>query len=584
MKTRLVNKNIKNNYVIELLKERGLKDEEIDYFLNVPDDSYLEPPTNLDYIDKAQEVFDKMIKLKEEDRICCVVDSDCDGFGSAAIFIQYFRKFNSKVQIEPILHEGKGHGLSDTIGKIEEKFDENPNIKYVILIDSSSNDYEYHEQLGKLGIKSFILDHHIVEPDTHFSDYAIIVNNQLSPLYQNKDLCGGGVAWQFCRYCDSIYNTDYAKDFIDLAAFTLISDMMSMLSLENRYIVHTGLKKIRNSFLKALCEKQSFSMGGKVTPITIAFYITPLINAMIRTGTMEEKERCFQAFIDGEELVVSHKRGANGALEKVAIESARECVNARAKQNRILDKAEEELEIKIHKYGLLENKILFIELDEEDFPAELNGLIAMRAASRYKKPTIVARLNEQGEIKGSLRGLNQSELTSFKDFLTESGYFEFTAGHDNAAGCGILERNLKPFHQYANKKLANIDFGESWYDVNFDRIAMDSDIVDIIYDVAAHEDIFGQQNDEPLIHVSDINITSKDIRIMGKNQDTIKIIKNGVTYIKFHAKEMIRELSECGDEIKLEVVGRANLNFFAGTYTPQIFIVNYEITDNTLGF
>lgn len=85
-----------------------------------------------------------------------------------------------------------------------------------------SNDYEYIEQLGKeWNTRCLILDHHLVEPDTHFSDHAIIVNNQLSPEYKNKDLCGAGVTWQFCRYFDSIKGTSYADEFIDLAALGL---------------------------------------------------------------------------------------------------------------------------------------------------------------------------------------------------------------------------------------------------------------------------------------------------------------------------------------------------------------------------
>lgn len=584
MKTRLINKEIKNNYVIELLKEKGLNEKEIDYLINVPDDRYLEPPAALDNIEAGFQMFEDMIKLGEEDSIVVVKDSDVDGFTSAAIFIKYFRNFNKTTKIIPILHKGKGHGLSDTIQDIEELYDSGENIKYVVLPDSSSNDYIFHEQLKEKNIYCLILDHHIIELDTKFSDHTVIINNQLSSNYQNKDLCGAGVTWQFCRYCDERFNTSYANEYMDLAALGLVSDMMSMISLENRYIVSKGLKNIKNDFFKALCEKQSFSMGGKVTPTTIAFYITPLINAMIRVGTMEEKTRCSEAFIDGKELVVSHKRGANGALEEIAIESARECVNARAKQNRILDKAEQELEIKIHKYDLLENKILFIELDEEDFPPELNGLIAMRAAARYQRPAIVARLNNEGEIKGSSRGLNQSELTSFKDFMDKSGLFTFTAGHDNACGIGILERNLKSFHEYANKELAETDFGETWYDVNFERIAMDNDIVDIIYDVAKYEDLYGQGFLEPLIHVKDINITKKDIQLMGKNQDTIKIVKNGVTYIKFHAKDMIEELGQFDGDIKLEVVGRANLNEWMNTITPQLFISSYQIEDGELGF
>ena len=582
MQTKLVNKEIRNNYTNELLKERGLSEEELNYFLNVPDDSALQHPSDLANIEKANFLFDKMIN-SDNCNICIVVDSDVDGFTSAAIFIQYLRKFNQDIGIIAVLHEGKGHGLSDTIDKIFKFIEQDMVIKYVVLPDAGSNDYDYIERLGAEGIECLILDHHIVEPDTKFSDHAVIVNNQLSKNYKNKDLCGAGVTWQFCRYMDEQYKTDYAKEFIDLAALGLVSDMMSMLELENRYIVHTGFSNIKNYFFQALCEKQSFSMGGKVTPITVAFYITPLINAMIRTGTMEEKQRCFEAFIDGHKMVESHKRGAKGTMEELAIESARECTNARAKQNRILDKAVEELEIKIHKYDLLANKILFVRLDNETFPSELNGLTAMKLAAKYQKPTIVARLNDEGEIKGSSRGLNDSELTSFKNFMDKSGYFTFTAGHDNACGIGILDKNLTAFHEYANKELAEMDFGETWYEVNFERIAADSDIADLICDIAKHEDIWGQHNNEPLIHIKDINITKSDIRIMGKNQDTVKIEKFGIAYMKFHAKDFINELAKY-DSIKLEVVGRANLNEWGGTYTPQIFITNYQIEDGSLGF
>ena len=579
MKTRLVNKDIRSNYTNELLKERGLTEQELEYFLNVPDDNYLQDPDALDYIRQAADMFEEMMYLTDESTIAVVVDSDVDGFTSAAIFIQYLRKFNEMVNIIPILHKGKGHGLSDTFNDVV-----NTNPTFVVIPDAGSNDFEYIERLGKeYNIKCLILDHHIVEPDTQFSEYAIIVNNQLSSLYQNKDLCGAGVTWQFCKYLDKMFNVSYADEYMDLAALGLVSDMMSMLSLENRYIVHTGLAHIKNYFFKALCEKQSFSMGGKVTPITVAFYITPLINAMIRAGADDEKQRCFEAFIDGHKMVPSNKRGAKGTLEELAIESARECTNARSKQNRTLDKIIEILEIKIHKYNLLENKILFVRLDDEDFPSELNGLCAMKLAAKYKKPTIVARLNDEGEIKGSSRGLNESELKSFKNFMDESGLFTFTAGHDNACGIGIYDKNLAAFHQYANQKLEDVDFGESWYEVNFERIAADSDIKDLIIDITQHEDIWGQHNSEPLIHISDINITKDDVRIMGKNQDTVKIEKFGIAYMKFHAKDFINELAEY-DNIKLEVVGRANLNEWGGFQTPQVFITNYQIEDGSLGF
>ena len=168
--------------------------------------------------------------------------------------------------------------------------------------------------------------------------------------------------------------------------------------------------------------------------------------------------------------------------------------------------------------------------------------------------------------------------------MNQSGLFEYTAGHDNACGISIPYKCLKTFEEYGNKELANIDFGENWYEVNFERFAAESDMTFLISDIAEHEDIFGQGNPEPLIHVTDINVNKTDLAIIGKNADTVRIEKFGITYLKFHAKDMIEELKQYDFPIKLEVVGKANMNEWGGYYTPQIFINDYQISDNTLGF
>lgn len=207
----------------------------------------------------------------------------------------------------------------------------------------------------------------------------------------------------------------------------------------------------------------------------------------------------------------------------------------------------------------------------------------MKLSAKFKKPTIVARVNNEGYDRGSMRGLNQSELTSFKDFLEGSKYFEYVSGHDNAAGCSIKDKDLESFHKYANEALKNIDFGENVYDVDFIRTAAEKDISNIIFDLDKYHDLYGQGLDEPLIYVKDINITKNDIRIMGKNSDTVKIEKFGIAYMKFHAKDFIQELEKY-DDIKLEIVGRPNLNEWMGNYTPQIFIENYQISNGALEF
>ena len=587
MKTRLVNENFKERYTEQLLMSRGIADVSKYY---EPTEEALQSPCDLENIGEAAMLLEEVIKSGE--KILIVVDSDNDGFTSATIMYNYLKDLAPEQEIDYVLHDGKQHGLQDHINGL---MDEGRKYGLIILPDSSSNDYVYHEQLKEINTPVLVLDHHIT--DTQLSDNAIVVNNQLSPMYKNKELTGAGVVYQFCRYLDWYFKSDNtnADKYMDLAAWGIIGDMGSMLEMENRYIVREGLKHINNKLLEALMEKQAYSITGVMSasrqqivdalnPISVAFYIVPLVNAMIRVGTMAEKTRLFEAFLDGDKMIPSGKRGAKGTLDKAGVEAARECSNARNRQNKTLEEAVFSIEAKIHKYGLLENRILFVRLDDDDvFPAELNGLVAMKLCAKFKRPTIVARLNKEGYNRGSMRGMNQSELTSFKDFLERSSLFEYVAGHDNAAGVSIPNADLAKFHKWANEALVDIDFGENCYDVNFERIAADEDLRDLILDIGAHNGIWGQQNDEPLIHVTDINITLNDVKIMGKTQDTVKIEKFGISYMKFRAKGLIEELHKY-PQMKLEVVGRANVNHWAGNVIPQIFIEDIEVKNGALGF
>lgn len=571
MKYNLVNKNFKENYSRELLKARGVTDFES--FFN-PSEKLLQSPFDLDNISEGIQFIQDTINT--ELPYALVVDCDVDGYTSATIIYQYLKCLNPEKEIVYYIHSAKQHGLEDVWKDIAVE-----EYAGVLLPDAGSNDSCYAEQIN---CPILVLDHHILEEKKELAPNMILINNQESKAYKNKNLSGAGVTWQFCRALDETLGKDYAENFIDLAALGVIADMMSVIELENRYIITKGLANIKNFFFQTLIDKQSFPMKGKINPMTVSFYISPLINAMIRVGSQEEKERLFLAFIDGKQEVVSGKRGAKGALEKVAIESARECVNARNRQNTTKEKAVKDLEMKILKNGLDQNQILFIRLeDEDDFPPEMNGLVAMQLASKFNKPTIVARLNDEGYIRGSARGLNQSELVSFKDFLDSTSLFEYTVGHDNAFGISIPNHSLSKLHDIANKELAHIDFNEDFYGVNFVRSASATDLVELILDLGEQEDIWGQHNTEPLIYISELNITDADIEVVGQRQDTVRIHKNGVTYMKFWARDFIEELKEF-PEIQMNIIGKPNLNYWNGMVTPQIFISSYEILDGRLSF
>ena len=112
--------------------------------------------------------------LTTGEKILLIVDCDVDGFTSSAIIYQYIKSFAPNQEIDYWLHEHKQHGLEDHITNI---LNCDTHYSLVILPDSSSNDYEYHEQLKEIGTKCLILDHHDIEADTKISDNACIINN-----------------------------------------------------------------------------------------------------------------------------------------------------------------------------------------------------------------------------------------------------------------------------------------------------------------------------------------------------------------------------------------------------------------------
>lgn len=436
---------LRNNYstnpdkaLEQILYDRGVKD--LNNFLNPSPNCELDPYL-LDNIEEAAERL--LMHLRRGSNILFVVDSDADGFTSSSILWLYIKHIFPEANLEFTVHEHKQHGLDDKVTWItdEARWD------LVIVPDAGSYDVDEHRALGELGIDVICLDHHEQLYDEHGvpvkSDLpsAIIVNNQLSPRYSNKSLCGAGVVYKFCEVLDNILGINQAHNYIDLAALGEIADVMDRSDTETNYIMLEGLKNIHNEGFRALIESQAYSLKDKavspyvgLTPIDVAFYIAPLINAITRVGTIQEKETMFYCFIEPNKAMPSSKRGAKpGDIEYAADQTARISKNAKSRQDRLKDQAIGVVDFKIQKDGLDENNIILVELDAcDNIPQELTGLIAMNVVSKYHKPVMIGRRNNVNLIQGSIRSDgNFAGLPSFKKFLEDSGLVTYTAGRDN---------------------------------------------------------------------------------------------------------------------------------------------------------
>jgi len=559
-----------NNFLQNFLKERHIKD--LNLFL-APSEKELYDFMLLDNIVTAANCLLKHIK--NNSKIFIQIDSDTDGYTSAAIIYLYIKKINPNIEIVWRVHEGKQHGLIvDTIPD---------DVQLVIAPDSSSNDYEQHKILHEKGIDVVVLDHH--ESDLGYSQDAIVVNNQLSLNYPNKSLCGAGVTYKFCCCLDNILGTKYANSLIDLTAIGMVGDMMELCDLETRYIVNTGINNITNLGLMAMVEKQAYSMGNKVTPTGIAFYIVPLINALIRVGTQEEKETLFRAFIEPNEIVPSTKRGHKpGDTETVCGQAVRICTNAKNRQDRMKLKVYENLDFKIQKLELDQHKIIIVEVEDDDeFDNTLTGLVAMQLVTKYKKPVCVVRENSDGYLRGSARGVNHGPIPDLRQFFMDSGYFEYATGHANAHGVSIPKNKLETFLNYADEELKDVDFNENVYEVDLIVDGENPYLQDIIVTLGELNEIWGQGMEEPLIAIENLHLAKSSVQAIGANKDTVKFTVNGITYIKFKDESLLEKLTK-NQTMNVTILGRANLNEFMGNVTPQIFIENYEIHDTTYEF
>lgn len=594
---RKTSEDIKENYTLSLLKDRNIlpadTQEWPDWFSNPTWDNYCDP-LSLDHMEEGFELFRK--HLQNGSRIRFYVDCDVDGFTSSALFINYFnaclKDRYPDVEISYHIPEGKEHGLRTVMKELTgEKI-----CDLIILPDSSSNDYEEHATLKTLGYDILVLDHHEAEK---YSENAVVINNQLSQDYQNKAASGVGIVYKFLQYCDIMFGIEMGSEyFIDLVALGEISDMMNMQTPENRYICVKGLSQINNTLFAEIVKKQCYSMfgiaaddwsdsyyrDGSVTQIKVAFYVTPLINALIRVGTQKEKEMLFLGFINGTEMVDSTKRGCKGEKETIAEQATRNCVNARSRQNREKDKAIELLDIQISNDCLDDNKILILNADELDVSNNLTGLIAMGIAAKYKKPTMLGRTSPDGYLKGSIRGREESALKDFKGFLKDSYYMDFVEGHANAAGFSIKASDVDKLQDYANEKLADINFNEGYYEADFVVSGNYSGLVDLVLDVGGHADLWGQANDEPVIVVENITIPKAAIQVIGSKKDTIKFIFNGMTYMIFKGADILEQLDmiDKTQSMTITCAGRANLNHWGGKITPQIYVDEIDIKTGTI--
>lgn len=344
-----------------------------------------------------------------------------------------------------------------------------------------------------------------------------------------------------------------------------------------------------------MMNRQRYQFENGITPIGIAFYIVPYINAMTRSGTSDEKYLMFEAMLEwrANEMIPSTKRGFKGTLETRVEQAGRTCVNVKSRQKRNQDASLENIENIIAECDLLKDKMLIVIVNEEDIDKNLAGLIANQLAAKYARPTLILREIQHFEsvtdtngtlpiyytFEGSGRNYGKSRLENLRQFCLDTGYVMYAEGHASAFGIGITEENLGRFRDAVNYKLKDFDTTPCYYvDLEIDYSQLNDNE---IFDIASNSNIWGQGLDEPLIAIKNIKVDADNISFLGNNERTMKITLPNVktNLIKFNIKDDEKALlnPDIGT-IYITVIGKCALNHWMGNTTPQIMLEDFEIT------
>lgn len=505
----------------------------------------LEKSSDYDNIDEWCEKLNYAINEKE--KFYLLVDSDLDGYFSSSMFYIYCKHINPNVNIIPIFHTEKQHGID----KDNLKYLKSQEPSILVVLDAGTNDIKQDKKLTELGWQILCADHH--KQEKKINSYCLLVNNQVSNKVVNKGLSGTGVAWKTCKRYDELYGYNFSKKLISYVAIANIGDSMSFTFTENETFRHWGMLSIYK-VLKPFVA--NLNRNDETDNKAFSFGLITNINSLIRLGTQEDKVELFKALcgeIDSAETIEKCKKLHNKQSSET---------------KRLLE----------HSVEIVDNdKFVIARILEK---TTLTGLVANKMMSIYEKPIFLTHSRDNGELAGSVRSPFE-----IKDLLPQE-LFNYNQGHNCAFGTSYQKEN----EQALIKALNSLDIPSEPLQTVFISTTT-KDIPNYLYDfIDDYRAYFGMDIPIPRIHIKPFSLYNDEIQVLGAKQRTIKFRRNGIDFILFNCsnklKEQLKLNSQQKQMVALEFIGEPCYNEFRGQRNKQFIIDsnNIEISYNKKSF
>ncbi|MDU5341170.1 single-stranded-DNA-specific exonuclease RecJ [Anaerococcus vaginalis] len=559
--------NLKNKNITKLealiLANRDIVDPKVvDSFIN-PTLAKLHDPFLLKDMEKAIDLIIETMENGESIRI--FGDYDQDGISSTMTLLDGLLYFYDDISYDIPDRVIDGYGISDRM--IDRAIE--ANVSLVITCDNGISAIDQVKRLKENGIKVIVTDHHQVskKEDGEWVEQILpqadcVINpKRLDNTYPFDDLCGAGVAFKLIQalYQRLDGDMEYLYGLLEYVAMGTVCDVVSLTD-ENRIFVREGLKRINNTeklAIKALVEENSWNR--EVSAYTLGFIIGPCMNA---TGRLSTAKLAIDMLMEDD-------------IEKIRT-YAKKLVSLNNERKELTNIGlEKTLEIiKDKKY--YNDDIIIV--DVENIEESICGIIAGRIKEKFNKPTIIMTESSQdGILKGSGRSIEAYNI--YKEVFEIKDILESFGGHPMACGLSIRSDKVKEFRQKLNdkSKLKKDDFVNI---INIDaQIPIDKLSLEFAESLQRLEP-FGKDN--PKAKFADKNLFIKNINMIGKNNNTMKMIlnKNGrdIEAIKFNAQKDYKYLS---DKFKANIIGNKidavfypDINEFNGRRNLQVKLID----------
>jgi len=537
--------------VATILNDMHFKDDkEIEKFLKPKRTDFYNPFLMPD-MEKA--VYRITKALKNNENITIFGDYDADGITSTTILKRFFHDINKECNVYIPNRLNEGYGLNKNA--IKKLSVDGTNL--IITVDCGITAIEETKYAKELGIDIVITDHH--EPGEEIPDAEAVVDcKRKDNKYPFRELAGCGVAFKLTQaLCKNLeLNENQALKYLDIACVGTISDVVPLVD-ENRVIVKLGmllLKQTKNLGLKQIINNAHFK---EFNSMSVAFGITPRINACGRLGHQDEALELF---------TTDNQEKATELAKKVDEYN----IQRQLEEKRIYDEAITLLQEEAQTNGITN----CIVLGHENWNPGVIGIVSSRITEKFYKPSILVCFDKD-IAKGSGRSIEGFDL--HKALMECDKYLTNYGGHSLAAGLSLNTKDFEKFknmiNEYAEKNIKDEDLIPT---INIDLKLEDSQLnIEDVEELKLLEP-FGQSNEEPIFMITNLKVVSIKTLSDGKHLKLYLKNQNYLDVIGFNLGERANEL-KIGDTI--DIVGNLNINEFNNTKKVQMLLKDFKITN-----